>query len=235
MTAFRWRTSSGMLLGLVVSGCIPGRTEIGSSRTLGLNVDRSFSSDCSMGVYATHCWTLTIRNQSVTLSGTIDNPIVAMPRQGAPGSVAGIDVAGRYEGQIKPRISPAILIGTPPPVCALVSPIDGPTIATTVVRFRITGTIQWDWGQGYVAASGISQSNSVITNSSLTLQQFDVQNLWSWADAELRSRLRNTVLRAADREIVQKMNEIFALGDVVPAGLPVYAPGYNPYASGGFC
>jgi hypothetical protein len=219
----------------ILTGCPgPSNESFYESRTLGINADRAFANDCSMGVYVTHCWTLTIRNQQITLSGTITNPIVGLPRNGALGTVTGIDIQGRYQGDIKPRISALLIAGTPPPICATAPPVDGPNIATTVVRFRITGDVEWNWGQGYTS-NGIQQSNAVITKSNLALNQFDVQNLWSVADNQLRSALRNTVLRNADSEIVKRMNEIFALGSTVQLGLPVYAPGYNPYSSGGFC
>lgn len=226
------------LLGL--GGCIPGRTERGSAQSLGLNSDRSFASNCSFGVYATHCWTLTIRNQRVTTDGTMaflaDTSNFTLPQNSTThGTVSNIDVSGRYSGDIRPRISPALLAGTPPPVCALVAPIDGPKIATTVVQFRVTGSVSWNWGAGYTDSTGTRQNNVVLWASNLSLQRFDVQNLWSVADSELRSLLRNTVLREADAQIVRRMNEVFALGGTVPGGLPTYAPGVNPHSSGGFC
>ncbi|TET84832.1 MAG: hypothetical protein E3J36_00340 [Candidatus Nealsonbacteria bacterium] len=177
-----------------------------------------------------------------------DNPLLiegGFPDGDEPGRITGFVVEGKYTGKIKVRISPAFLLG--PPLCALSSPIDGPSIATTVVDFKITGDYEWVWGDGYVDENYL-HDNVLISKSHLHIDVFDVHNLWDGADAELKKYFKNTIRRAVDREVVASMNEVFALGGTPPSNLPVYAsreveiiPGftvevrYNPYSDGGFC
>jgi len=184
------------------------------------------------------------------MDAEFDNPLLiegGMPSGGEPGKITGFKVEGKYTGKIYVRISPAIFAG--PPVCALSDPIDGPTIGTTVVDFKITGDYEWVYGEGYPDGN-IDQQNALISKSNLHVNVFDVHNLWDYADDELRKLFRNTIRRACDKQVVASMNEVLSLGATVPSDLPVYAlydldvawfPGgtipvrYNPYSDGGFC
>ncbi|MBA7668969.1 hypothetical protein ES703_77090 [subsurface metagenome] len=232
---------------LVMTGC-PGRTEQGFAKSLGFTIDRGFRNDCQLGSYAALCWTLDIEDQNINMDADYDNPLLiegGFPTGDEPGRITGLVVEGKYTGKIKIRISPAILLG--PPLCALSSPINGPSIATTVVDFKITGDYEWVWGDGYVAGNAL-HTNVLISKSNLHIDVFDVHNLWDGADAELKKYFKNTIRRSVDKQVVASMNEVFALGDTPPSDLPVYIsreveilPGltvearYNPYSDGGFC
>jgi hypothetical protein len=213
---------------------LPGCVGEGVSRSLGFNVDRGFSNVCTLGVYAVQCWTIKIEDQSIHVEATFDNPLLdGLPASDEVGHITGLTVEGKYTGEIKIRVSPTFMLG--PPLCALSDPIDGPSIATTVVDFRVTGNYEWVWGDHFTDSNGITHRGVRISKSDLELERFDVHNLWSEADDELRKLFKNTIRRVIDEEVVKEMNYAACLGCSVPSNLPVYVEGYNPYEDGGFC
>jgi hypothetical protein len=185
--------------------------------------------DCNAWVYAATCHQLRLKDGTVMISdGTFGNPTSTLPTPSQAGTLSELVVSGRYDTQVQLGVSPAI-VGLPPPACAAVDPLFA-GVGAMVVDFRVTGGYKWVFGDGYTA-QGTHESNALITESNLRIEVFDIHNEPNEVDNAAKDLARDTVKREIDARVSRSLNEFLAFGVTPIDGLPVYAPGYNPYSS----
>jgi hypothetical protein len=186
--------------------------------------------NCDAWLYAATCKQLRLRDGTVTISdGTFGNPARTLPAPNRPGTISGLVVQGRYDTQVQLGVSPSLAVGIGPPACAAVAPVFT-GVGAMVVDFRITGAYEWIFGDGY-RSQGRDQSNALITRSNLTIEVFNIHGAPSVVDDTAKKMARDTIKREVDARVSQELNKLLALGSSPIDGLPVYAPGYNPYGS----
>jgi len=187
--------------------------------------------DCNGWVYAVTCKQLRLKDGTVTIAdGTFENPATSLPASGQPGTISNLLVRGRYDTQVELGVSPSVALGIGPPACAVVGPVFS-GIGSMVIDFQITGTYKWIFGNGYTDSHGIQQTNALLTESNLTVAVFDIHGAPSAVDNAAKDLARDRVKRTVDSQVSQRLNEVLALGSAPIPGLPVYAPGYDPYSS----
>jgi hypothetical protein len=187
--------------------------------------------DCNAWVYAATCHQLRLKDGVVTIdNGSFTNPASSLPRSGQPGTITNLDVRGRYDTKVQFGLSPSIALGIPPPACALVNPAFT-DVGSLVLDFQVTGSYKYILGNGYRDANNTTQTNGLITDSSLAIPVFNIHNAPSQVDSAAKDLAKDTVKRAVDERVSQKLNEVLALGSTPISGLPVYAPGFNPHNS----
>lgn len=186
--------------------------------------------NCNAWVYAVTCKQLRLKDGTVTIAdGTFGNPMSTLPVPGRTGTLSNLVVQGRYDTQVQLGVSPSVALGIGPPACALVDPVFA-GVGSMVIDFRITGGYRWIFGDGYTS-QGTHQSNALITESNLSIDVFDIHNVPAAVDNTAKDLARDTVKREVDARVSQALNKTLALGAVPIAGLPIYAPAYNPYNS----
>jgi hypothetical protein len=188
--------------------------------------------DCNAWIYAATCKQLQLKDGTVTITdGTYGNPISTLPgNSGTPGTISDLLVRGRYDTQVEVGASPSLALGIGPPACAAVSPVFV-GVGAMVIDFHITGDYKWIFGNGYRDAQGTNQTNGLITDSNLTIVVFNIHDVPAAVDNTAKDLARDTVKRAVDARVSQELNKLLGLGSTPISGLPVYAPGYNPYSS----
>lgn len=217
---------------LVLMGCGPGG---GVPPTINISVNRNFTDVCKIDEYTALCWTVGfepppsgyIHNFSIDMT----NPLTAIPTGTKDGQID-FKASGTFRTRLRPKISPALLAGTPPPWCAAVNPIDGPNIGVLVVDWTVHGNYITTLGDSIECKDGYKARNILIKERTLSIQQFDIRDVWDWADKKIKDLVKSTIRAEIDRQVHSYLVLDCLFHDGPSEDAPIHAGGGE---SGGFC